>query len=404
MGPAQRARSRGKAFILLDNMLVVLGFFMVFPLVSLHFVDQLGWAAASVGLALSARQLAQQGLGAFGGALADRFGAKPLIVTGMLLRAGGFWLMAIAHSPWVLFVSCILSGLGGMLFDPPRSALVAKLVRGRERAHFYSILMMQDSAGAVIGALLGSWLLRFDFRWVGLSGMAVFLLAALANGLLLQPFRVASTRAVAPGASLRRVLADRDFMRFVLTLSGYYMLGVQIMLLVPVVMKQLTGTPAAVGWMYSLETCLSLTLLYPLARLGERYARRETRMLAGLLLMTLSLAAMALVRHPVPAFVLLGLFYLGSIIVEPARETYIATLAHPQARASYMGMSRLGLAIGGAVGYLGGGWLYDLSRAWRLGWLPWICLALIGALTFLALYRQFSASSHASVVLPAGAQ
>lgn len=403
MGSAQRARSRGKAFILLDNMLVVLGFFMVFPLVSLHFVDQLGWAAASVGLALSARQLVQQGLGVFGGALADRFGAKPLIVSGMLLRAGGFWLMAIAHSPWVLFLSCMLSGLGGMLFDPPRSALVAKLVRPGERAHFYSILMMQDSAGAVIGALLGSWLLRFDFYWVGLSGMGVFLLAALANAWLLQPFRVASARAAAPAASLAKVVSDRPFMRFVLILSGYYMLGVQIMLLVPVVMKQLTGTPAAVGWMYTLETCLSLTLLYPLARLGERHARRETRMLAGLLLMTLSLAAMALVSHPLPAFILLGLFYLGSIVVEPARETYIAALADPQARASYMGMSRLGLALGGAAGYLGGGWLYDLARGLQAPWLPWVCLATIGVVTFSALYRQFFGAAGKPSPLAAGA-
>ncbi len=44
------------------------------------------------------------------------------------------------------------SGLGGTLFDPPRAALVVKLVRPHQRGRFFSILMMQDSAGAVIGA------------------------------------------------------------------------------------------------------------------------------------------------------------------------------------------------------------------------------------------------------------
>ncbi|PIN63774.1 MFS transporter, partial [Klebsiella pneumoniae] len=33
--------------------------------------------------------------------------------------------------------------------------LVVKLVRPHQRGRFFSILMMQDSAGAVIGALLG---------------------------------------------------------------------------------------------------------------------------------------------------------------------------------------------------------------------------------------------------------
>lgn len=129
MAQVSQARSLGKYFLLLDNMLVVLGFFVVFPLISIRFVDQLGWAAVIVGFALGLRQFVQQGLGIFGGAIADRFGAKPMIVIGMLLRACGFVLMAIANDPWVLWLSCVLSALGGTLFDPPRTALVIKLTR-----------------------------------------------------------------------------------------------------------------------------------------------------------------------------------------------------------------------------------------------------------------------------------
>lgn len=42
-----------------------------------------------------------------------------MIITGMLLRALGFALMALADKPWILWLSCILSALGGTLFDPP---------------------------------------------------------------------------------------------------------------------------------------------------------------------------------------------------------------------------------------------------------------------------------------------
>lgn len=90
MSRVSQARNLGKYFLLIDNMLVVLGFFVVFPLISIRFVDQMGWAAVMVGIALGLRQFIQQGLGIFGGAIADRFGAKPMIVTGMLMRAAGF--------------------------------------------------------------------------------------------------------------------------------------------------------------------------------------------------------------------------------------------------------------------------------------------------------------------------
>ncbi len=119
MSLVSQARSLGKYFLLFDNLLVVLGFFVVFPLISIHFVEQLGWAALVVGFALGLRQFVQQGLGIFGGAIADRFGAKPMIVTGMLLRALGFALIALATEPWILWLACILSALGGTLFDPP---------------------------------------------------------------------------------------------------------------------------------------------------------------------------------------------------------------------------------------------------------------------------------------------
>ncbi len=66
----------------------------------------MGWAAVMVGIALGLRQFIQQGLGIFGGAIADRFGAKPMIVTGMLMRAAGFATMGIAHEPWLLWFSC----------------------------------------------------------------------------------------------------------------------------------------------------------------------------------------------------------------------------------------------------------------------------------------------------------
>ncbi len=144
MSRVSQARNPGKYFLLIDNMLVVLGFFVVFPLISIRFVDQMGWAAVMVGIALGLRQFIQQGLGIFGGAIADRFGAKPMIVTGMLMRAAGFATMGIAHEPWLLWFSCLLSGLGGTLFDPPRSALVVKLIRPQQRGRFF---LAVDDAG-----------------------------------------------------------------------------------------------------------------------------------------------------------------------------------------------------------------------------------------------------------------
>ncbi|HAV1566435.1 multidrug efflux MFS transporter MdtH [Enterobacter hormaechei] len=402
MSRVSQARSLGKYFLLVDNMLVVLGFFVVFPLISIRFVDQMGWAALMVGIALGLRQFVQQGLGVFGGAIADRFGAKPMIVTGMLLRAAGFATMAIAHEPWLLWFSCFLSGIGGTLFDPPRTALVVKLIRPQHRGRFFSILMMQDSAGAVVGALLGSWLLQYDFRLVCATGAVLFILCALFNGLFLPAWKLSTVKApVREG--LDRVLSDKRFVTYVLTLTGYYMLAVQVMLMLPIMVNDIAGTPAAVKWMYAIEACLSLTLLYPIARWSERRFRLEHLLMAGLLLMTLSMMPIGLVSSLQQLFMLICTFYIGSIIAEPARETLSASLADARARGSYMGFSRLGLALGGALGYTGGGWLFDAGKALHQPELPWVMLGMVGFMTLIALWWQFSDKRSTRGMLEPGA-
>ncbi len=388
MSLVSQARSLGKFFLLFDNALVILGFFVVFPLISIRFVDQLGWAAMAVGLALGLRQLTQQGLGIFGGAIADRFGAKPMIITGMLLRASGFATMALADSPWILVCSCILSGLGGTLFDPPRTALVIKLIRPRERSRFFSLLMMQDSAGAVIGALIGSWLLQYNFHFVCWVGAGIFVLAALFNAIFLPAYRISAGRAPMR-EGMMRVLRDKRFISYVLTLTGYYMLTVQVMLMLPIAVNDMAGTPTAVKWMYAIEAALSLTLLYPIARWSETRFSLEKRLMCGLLIMTLSLIPVGMVSGINPLLLLIGFFYIGAIIAEPARETLSASLADARARGSYMGFSRLGLAIGGVIGYTGGGWMYDTGRALQLPQLPWFLLGIVGLITLAGLYWQF---------------
>lgn len=48
------------------------------------------------------------------------------------------------------------------------------------------------------------------------------------------------------------------------------------------------------------------------------------------------------------------------------------------------------LALGGAIGYSGGGWLFDTGHALNQPELPWFMLGTIGFLTLAALYWQFN--------------
>lgn len=116
---APSAMRRGLTILLLINFFMYVGFFMVVPLISVVYVEQLGFAAAIVGLALGMRQLLQQGITIVGGMLADRFGVRLLIGLGVFIRAIGFVSLAYARTPALLFLALFLSAMGGALFEAP---------------------------------------------------------------------------------------------------------------------------------------------------------------------------------------------------------------------------------------------------------------------------------------------
>ena len=378
--PSQ-VRKTGRYILLLDNLFIVLGFYVVFPLVSTHFVSQVGWSALFVGFALGFRQFVQQGFGLIGGAIADRFGAKPMIITGMFLRSIGFISMALATEHWLLLISCLLSALGGLLFDPPRMGLTIKFTRPHERGKFISLLMIQDNAGAVIGALIGGILIDYDFQLVCWCGALIFFLCGIFNLMYLPAYHIAIGKAPIVNG-MKMVLKDRKFTHYVLTLTGYYVLWVQIMLMLPLTITNVSGSPSYVKWMYAIQAIISLCLLYPLARISEKYFRLDQRLKFGLLLMSFAFIIIGFTSQLSILLSLIALFYFGAIIAEPARETLATVLTNPKAKGSYMGFSRLGLALGGFIGYTGAGWLYDVAIQIGLPHLPWVILTLVGLLTF----------------------
>src|SRR6476646_8815567 len=55
-------RRRGLYTLMADSFLMWTGFFMIIPLLSVYYVERLGWAATSIGVVLAIRQFTQQGL------------------------------------------------------------------------------------------------------------------------------------------------------------------------------------------------------------------------------------------------------------------------------------------------------------------------------------------------------
>ena len=379
-------RRRGLNGLLVYTFFMVTGFAMLMPLVAVHFVNDIGLAAAAVGAALAIRQLVQQGLAIGGGVLSDRFGARPMICLGVLLRALGFAALAFAHDLPMLFGAMVLAALGGALFEAPYQASIAALTDAGTRPRYYAISNWVSGIATTVGPLLGVLLLRFDFQWVCLIAAACFLLNFFIAWRLLPTIAMPDAApSMRDGVGL--ALRDWPFMRLVLLMMLYWLLAVQFNLSFPLLAERLTGTADSVGAMFTLSALLTVALQVPLVRRLERSLGQMQILIMGVILMALSTAALGLVQGFIGFMLCVAAFSIGAILTRPTQQTLIAGLASPVALGTYLGVSSLSLAIGGAIGNVAGGWLFDLSIARDWQSLPWLLFAGVGLCCAFGLWR-----------------
>jgi DHA1 family multidrug resistance protein-like MFS transporter len=390
------AKRRGLIVILADTFFMWGGFFMVIPLISVHYVDDLGWSAASIGLVLAVRQLTQQGLTLPGGMLADRVGVKWLICAGMLLRAAGFACMAWADSFGVLLASAMLAAIGGSLFEAPRSAAIAALTNATNRARYYSLLGVVGGLGMTLGPLLGALLLRTNFSIVALVSASCYVVTFLLTVLFLPLVLVASERrGLTYGIGL--ALHDRPFMTFNVLLMGYWFMWVQLSISLPLVARAISGTTDAVSWIYTLNAGMSVLLQYPLLRLAERKLRPLPILVLGVAAMAAGLGGVGLADSVMALLLCVALFSAGALLASPSQQTVTAGFANPAALGSYFGVNALALAVGGGLGNYSGGLLYGLGQQRAAPALPWLVFCVVGLASAvgMALLHRREASARA---------
>jgi MFS transporter, DHA1 family, multidrug resistance protein len=362
------------------------GFFMVIPMIGLHFINDLGWAASSIGLILAVRQFTQQGLTVFGGALADRLGVRVLILSGLLVRSLGFALMGFASDFVTLMLASLLAALGGALFDAPRNAAIAALTEDHNRAKFYALGGVIGNLGMTIGPLLGTLLFKTGFTAVALVSAACYVLTLLLTSIFLPNVKTSSSNNTQnPLAGLGVVFKDSRFVWFTVFLMGYWLMWSQFSIAISLAAVAVAHNKDAISWVYTLNALMSVVLQYPVSRFLAGRVKAMQAVVIGMGVMALGIGSLVFASNIVLFLSSLVVLSFGGVIATPSVQTTTAELANPKLFGSYFGVNALSLAFGGGLGNLVGGTLYQTSLQLEQPWLPWVVFSSVGFLSAIGL-------------------
>jgi MFS family permease len=397
--PRERVRlSPLLRLLILTQLAFNIGFFAVLPFLAEHLGGAVGMAGWMVGFVLGLRTFSQQGLFVVGGALADRYGVRPVVLAGCVLRIAGFGWLGYAGSAPAVVGAVLLIGFAAALFSPAVESEVARQAvaweesGGGSRTRVLALFTVAGQAGAFVGPLLGALLLSVDFRAVCLAGAGVFVLVLAGHAWLL-PQHIPGRVRVQVRGGIGPLLRNRRFLGLCCAYGAYLLAYNQLYLALPGEVERAAGSQAPLAWLFALSSLLVVTAQLPVTRwVGERLTLRRS-MAAGLALIATGFGVVAVaapsgatgVTGLLPAAGFVVLLTLGQMLVAPAARAWVPDLAQEGRLGLYMGALSSVSGVIVLIGSAGTGTLLDSGLPTAV---PWAVLAVVPAVAVLLLPRR----------------
>ncbi|MGC1439340.1 MAG: MFS transporter, partial [Burkholderiaceae bacterium] len=215
------------------------------------------------GILVTSFQLAGALVGMIAGALADRFGARNLMVLGLMLLAAGSLLGWYSQNAHVLLVSRAVESIGFVLASLPAPALLRATVAPQNLSRWLGLWGTYMPTGFALALIISPWLAdNSGWRAAWLLHAVV---AALAIGLLLtfvaDPAAVQRKSVKGPALAtlfMQTLRSDGPWL-CAAVFAFYAGAYLSIVAFLPTIYQQAGLLPAMTGWLTALVAAINIT-------------------------------------------------------------------------------------------------------------------------------------------------
>jgi len=333
---------------------------LLFVLLPKILTDQFGWAMGTTGAAISTYFFAEVALKLFAGWMVDRIGTRKMLLWGFWLYLGSFVGLVVSRETWEVFVALAVMGAAASPLWPAALTRLTKDAGSR--------------VGGALGRVLSTWFLGGG-AGVGLAtlisraahplSLGVFFIPLLGAALLSlrlppDPAEVRTTARPSVGRLIGMVVRSLATLATSL-IPQIIAAGVLIPIVVPYLEDVRGLDERELFLLMLLGPGTALALMTYAGRMGDRIGRQRTYRFA-LGAIALLLLALPLCRGMwmlVLDFVGIG---IGYAFVLPAWNSILVRLLPDDVRGAGLGIAMTIEGMGGVIGPLVGGYLWQWTN------------------------------------------
>ncbi|GLS88840.1 MFS transporter [Cypionkella aquatica] len=371
---------------------VAMGALFSLPVLLTPMVQATGWSRTGISAAMTIAFLSMAAMAMIWGALSDRYGARPVVMTGAVVFSISLW--GAGHAPsllWFQLIFGVLVGGSVAAFFAPMMATVTGWF-STQRSLAVSLISAGMGMAPVTMSPLAAWLVQsYDWRVVLslLAGLVALVTLPLAL-LLKRPPAQAEVGFDAPDSAMTVRGAVRSPQFIVLVAANFFCCATHSgPIFHTVSYAEICGIAAlAAVSIYSVEGIAGMFGRIGFGVMGDKFGAKRV-LVAGLLVQAFGALAYFFARDLGQFYAVAALFGFIYAGIMPLYAVLVRENFPMKMMGTIMGGTGMAGSLGMATGPVLGGWIFDKTGSY--GGLYITCFALgLAAFAVAATFRPFA--------------
>ncbi|MFX0002395.1 MAG: MDR family MFS transporter [Candidatus Hermodarchaeota archaeon] len=342
----------------------MLGSFILYPFYALYITGRFGVGMIEVGFLFSIFSVGNIFGGVIGGALADKYGRRSMILIGLVVSGTGSILMGLADNLNTFYILAAFLGLIGNFGGPARQAMVADLLPNEKQTKGFGIIRVAFNISAVIGPLLGgviatrSYMLLFIIDAVSsiITAGIVYVVIPETKPQIVEEKSQESVIKTLIG--YKNVIMDWKFMLFLGVSAITVLVYMQMNSTLSVFLRDIHGFPTQnFSYLLSMNAIMVVFLQFWITKKISKYAPMKM-MAFGTIFLMIGFGMYGFISEPYLFFVAMGIITVGECIVYPLGQSTAASFAPEDKRGRYMAVYGFQWMIPNLFGVLAAGLIW----------------------------------------------
>ncbi len=374
----------------------VIGNTLLMPFFALYVTQKFDVGMTQAGLILATNSAAGMVGSTIGGALADRFGRRGIILFGLVVSALSGLTLGFVDEFYMFYGLAVFVGLLGSTAQPAHQAMVADLLPPEQRAQGFGMMRVITNFAWIIGPMIGGFLAQYDFLYLFLSDAVISIITALLVFRLLpetKPQPKENTEHETFWQTLsgyRHALADMPYLGFILASILMILVYQQMYSSLSVYLRDVHQVdPQYYGLIMASSAVTVVIFQFFVTHVIKRYPP-FLMMAAATFFYMIGFTMYGFVAT-IPLFVLaMVIITIGEMIGMPTSNVLAASFAPEEMRARYMAVFGLTWTVPSMIGPWAAGLVFDYLNP-NYVWYISSVLCVVAILAFYYLHRRLGA-------------